>query len=97
MATNTLELGVNVPDMQLVIHTGMPSRLQDYIQESRQAGQDRGQSEAVVVICQPEGKAGGQPSSSSVNKERGRKAAALSSKSNWPLREAAVEQFISGK
>jgi hypothetical protein len=56
-----------------------------------------GQSEAVVVVCQPEGEAGGQPPSSSVKEGGGRKAAALASKSNWPSREAAVERFISGK
>ncbi|EXL40011.1 hypothetical protein FOCG_17406 [Fusarium oxysporum f. sp. radicis-lycopersici 26381] len=97
VATNALGFGVDMPDMQLVIHAGMPSRLRDYVQESGRAGRDRGQSEAVVVVYQPEGEAGGQPPSSSVNEERGRKAAASSSKSNWPLREAVVERFISGK
>ncbi|KAH7169547.1 RecQ helicase [Fusarium sp. MPI-SDFR-AT-0072] len=97
VATNALGLGVDVPDVRLVMHAGMPSRLRDYVQESGRAGRDGGQSEAVVVICQPEGEAGGQLSSSSVKEGGGRKAAVSSSKSNWPSREAAVERFISGK
>lgn len=51
VATNALGLGVDVPDVRLVVHAGMPRRLRDYVQESGRAGRDGCKSEAVVV-CQ---------------------------------------------
>ncbi|KNB16583.1 hypothetical protein FOXG_21712 [Fusarium oxysporum f. sp. lycopersici 4287] len=85
VATNSLGLGVDVSDVRLVIHAGMPSRLRDYVQESGRAGRDGGQSEAVVVTCRP------RPENKS-----GKKTTA-SGKSSWPPKEAAVERLIRGK
>jgi superfamily II DNA helicase RecQ len=44
VATNALGLGMDVPDVRLVVHTGVPSRLRDYMQESRQAERDGGRA-----------------------------------------------------
>ncbi|KJZ69304.1 hypothetical protein HIM_11298 [Hirsutella minnesotensis 3608] len=52
VATNALGLGVDVPDVRLVVHAGMPRRMRDYAQESGRAGRDGARSEAVVV-CGP--------------------------------------------
>ncbi|KAK3898445.1 P-loop containing nucleoside triphosphate hydrolase protein [Staphylotrichum tortipilum] len=47
--TNTLELGVDAPQIRVVIHVGMVRRLRDYAQESGRAGRDGVASEAVIV------------------------------------------------
>lgn len=58
VATNALGLGINVPDVRLVIHVGLPYEIRAFAQESGRLGRDgkRGQS---VVIC---GKVDGQKS-----------------------------------
>ena len=48
-ATNALGLGVDAPTIQVVIHVGTVRKLRDYAQESRQAGQDRQKSKAIIV------------------------------------------------
>jgi superfamily II DNA helicase RecQ len=97
VATDALGLGVDVPDVRLVVHAGMPRRLRNYVQESGRAGRDGRQSEAVVVTCQQEEKTKGQ-GSSSLGKAGGRKrGGAAISRPNWPSREAAVERFVSGE
>lgn len=52
VATNALGLGIDVPDVRLVVHAGMPERMRDFVQESGRAGRDRNPSESVVV-CGP--------------------------------------------
>jgi superfamily II DNA or RNA helicase len=48
-ATNALGLGVDLPDIRVVIHAGAPPKLRDYAQESGRAGRDRRASEAIIV------------------------------------------------
>ena len=50
-ATNALGLGIDLPDIRVVIHVGRPRQLRDYAQESGRAGRDREGSEAIIV-CQ---------------------------------------------
>jgi superfamily II DNA helicase RecQ len=49
VATNALGLGINVPDIRLVLHLEMPRRIGDYGQQSGRAGRDGLPSEAVIL------------------------------------------------
>jgi superfamily II DNA helicase RecQ len=49
VATNALGLGVDVPDIRVVIHVGKVWALKDYAQESGRAGRDGEKSEAIIV------------------------------------------------
>ena len=48
-ATNALGLGVDLPDIRVVIHAGQLQKLRDYAQESGRAGRDCNSSEAIIV------------------------------------------------
>jgi superfamily II DNA helicase RecQ len=54
VATNALGLGIDIPDVRLVVHAGVPRRLRDYAQESGRGGRDGSESEAVVIRVQGE-------------------------------------------
>ncbi|KAG8352196.1 hypothetical protein FVEN_g9667 [Fusarium venenatum] len=49
VATNALGLGINIPDIRLVLHLDMPRRIGDYGQQSGRAGRDGLPSEAVIL------------------------------------------------
>jgi superfamily II DNA helicase RecQ len=49
VATNALGLGVDIPDIRVVIHDGQPRQIRDYAQESGRAGRDGTASEAIIV------------------------------------------------
>jgi superfamily II DNA helicase RecQ len=48
-ATNILGLGVDLPDIRVVIYAGVLPKLRDYIQESSCTGRDRQASKAIIV------------------------------------------------
>ena len=50
IATNAFGLGIDTPDIRVVIHTGDIYQMQSYSQESGYRGQDSERSEAIVVI-----------------------------------------------
>ena len=50
MATNAFGLGIDAPDVRMVIHIRAIYQMQNYSQESGQGRQDRQHSEAIVVM-----------------------------------------------
>jgi superfamily II DNA helicase RecQ len=49
VATNALGLGLDIPDISLVIHIGAPRFLLDFVQESGRAGRDGRSSKSVLL------------------------------------------------
>ena len=55
VATNALGFGIDMPDVRLVVHAGVPRRLRAYAQESERGGRDGMAGEAVVIRMTGEG------------------------------------------
>ncbi|OBT70931.1 hypothetical protein VF21_10100 [Pseudogymnoascus sp. 05NY08] len=50
VATNAFGLGIDAPDVQVVIHASDIYQMRSYSQESSRGGQDGEQSEAIIVV-----------------------------------------------
>ena len=58
VATNALGLGINVPDVRLVIHVGLPYQVRAFAQESGRLGRDGGQGTSIIICKAVQGQQG---------------------------------------
>ena len=58
IATSAFGLGVDIPDLRRIIHWGLPSTKEEYVQETGRAGHDGEDAHAILY----EGKSGRQAS-----------------------------------
>ena len=47
-ATIALGMGINVQDVNTIVHYGAPQNLEDYFQESSRGGQSGGDAESTI-------------------------------------------------
>jgi superfamily II DNA helicase RecQ len=50
VATSALEIGMDIPNIQYIIHVDWLWTILDYAQESSRAGRDRVRSEAIIIV-----------------------------------------------
>lgn len=95
--TKALGLGIDVPDVRLVLHAGMPYSMKDLIQESGRAGRDGQKSEAIVVCAAGRPEAVSRPGGGQAGRGgSGKNAASKGAKASRMRRDAEAAAYMQG-
>ena len=95
VATNTFRLGIDRPDVRVVVHIGPIYQMRNYSQESGRAGRDGKRSEAIILM--PVGR---QEALQKAHEQAQRRPAkfhiSMTAKEKQRIEQQKVERFVSG-
>jgi superfamily II DNA helicase RecQ len=95
VATNAFGLGIDRPDVRVVVHIGPIYQMRNYSQESGRAGRDGKRSEAIILM--PVGR---QEALQKAHKQAQRRPAkfhiSMTAKEKQRIEQQKVERFVSG-
>jgi RecQ family ATP-dependent DNA helicase len=95
VATNAFGLGINRPDVRVVIHIGPIYQIRNYGQESGRAGRDGQRAQAIILM--PVGKQEAlQKAHEQAQRQPGRTHGVMTEKEKRWMEQQKVERFISG-
>ena len=95
VATNAFGLGIDRPDVRVVVHIGPIYQLRSYGQESGRAGRDGKRSEAIILM--PVGKQEAlQKSHEQAQRQAAKFHIAMTAKEKERIERHKVERFVSG-
>jgi superfamily II DNA helicase RecQ len=95
ICSNAFGLGIDQPDVRLVVHVGPIFDMENYGQESGRAGRDGEPSEAVIVVGEGTQQAL-QQQEDRRRREPARRAAIITDDDRARVKRLKVERFISG-
>lgn len=97
VATNAFGLGIDRPDVRVVVHIGPIYQMRNYGQESGRAGRDGQRSEAIILMPAGRQEALQQAHAQAQRRRRpGRFHIAMTAREQQRIEQQKVERFVSG-
>jgi superfamily II DNA helicase RecQ len=94
VATNVFGLGIDRPDVRVVVHIGPIYQMRNYSQESGQAGRDGKRSEVIILMLVGRQEAL-QKSHEQAQRQPSRFHISMAAKEKQRIEQQKVERFVS--